>query len=197
MDLLYDKTFRKWAKSGITKVTLFDTINQKQLKQYKNEEYKWGNNIIRKYIDENHKDTAQWTTKLTEYAVKFLLQKMKQKNVRRPVALKSSMNNKTYNVDWETDEYLVEVKARNFTVHGSCGEKILSIPLKYSELPTLTNKNVKIVLVGYQEYELFGFGKIVDMNKCNENAKKILKVFEGIGFEYLLFTDLLEKYCSL
>ena len=49
--------------------------------------------------------------------------------------------------DWETRECVVEVKTRRWTVSGTAGEKVLSVAVKYGDVPTLYHKPLKIILV--------------------------------------------------
>ena len=55
--------------------------------------------------------------------------------------------------DWETEDAIWEVKTRNWSVPGTAGEKILGVPYKYSDVPELYGKPLKIVCVAYQEWE--------------------------------------------
>jgi hypothetical protein len=56
-------------------------------------------------------------------------------------------------LDLETDNYLYEVKTRNYTTPGTIGEKILGTPYKYSQIYKFSKKPILIVLVGFQEIE--------------------------------------------
>ena len=58
-----------------------------------------------------------------------------------------------YLPDWETDDAIWEVKTRNWNTPGTAGEKVLGVPYKYSDIPRLYGKPLKIVLVAYQEHE--------------------------------------------
>lgn len=55
--------------------------------------------------------------------------------------------------DLECDDYVYEIKSRTYSTSGTAGEKILGVPLKYSEVPILYGKPLKIILVAYQEQE--------------------------------------------
>lgn len=195
--LLDNMEIIRWCYEGITENTLIDTSSNKILKSFNKQEKKWGNDILKKYYKyPSNKNIVQWTTKLGEELVKEAMVKLKRENVKNGETIKSSSDRKTYRPDVQCDKYIYEVKARNWTTPGTAGEKILGVPLKYSEIPTLTNKKVKIVLIGYQEFEAkyhFAVGNICDPEKCNVVGKQILKYFEQIGFEYIPFTDILNQ----
>ena len=193
--ILNDIEFIQWCYTGITEETLQSTKNVKILAKYKKKENKWGNDMVRKYIKKEHKDNNQWTTLLCEHAVKEMIKTVYKKDVNRCNYKSKLRPKKTYKPDWETDDYIYEVKGRNWTTSGTAGEKILGVPLKYSELIELSDKKVKIILIGYQEAEAkhdFGFGNLCD-NNCNNKAKQILECFNKIGFEYIPFTKYLKK----
>ena len=52
------------------------------------------------------------------------------------------------------------MKTHTWCTTGTAGEKILGVPFKYSELPRLYGKPLKIICVAYQERELYKFGVI-------------------------------------
>ena len=150
------------------------------------DESRWGNYLIKKYCN-SKKNTCQWTTLLGEYVVKLLL-------IINGHIIVKKQNHKGYNPDIETTDYIYEVKTRNYNTQGTAGEKILGVSKKYADVPMLFNKNVFIVLCGYQEVEgdnkfkLFGNGSLI--------LKQML-IFEKImGFTYLRCSDLLKAIIS-
>lgn len=104
-------------------------------------EKKWGNKINKT------KNKNQWSSQIGEYIVKYIFE-LKNIKIWRP----KKINN--YLPDWETNEYIIEVKTRNWTTTGTIGEKVFGVPYKYSDLPRLYNKKLIIICVAYQEYEL-------------------------------------------
>ena len=68
---------------------------------------------------------GNWTTLLGENLVHDVLV-LRGENPRKP----KRMNG--YEPDWETDEYIWEVKTRNWTTAGTAGEKVLGTMYKYS-----------------------------------------------------------------
>jgi len=142
-------------------------------------------------------DYKQWTTSLCESAVKELLEKLWYQNVRKGRKLKSSVSKKSYSPDRECDRYVREVKWRNRTTPWTAGEKTLWTPLKYGEVPRLYKKPLKIIAIGYQEWELknwFACWNIINpQERWTEELQKMLTLFNKLQIEYLWFTDLLKK----
>ena len=93
----------------------------------------WGNKMIG-----NDTPINQWTTKLGEQLVYDTLVKS-GKIVKRPKQMSC------YRPDWETDDAIWEVKTRNWTTTGIAGEKVFGVPYKYSDIPELYKKPLKIV----------------------------------------------------
>lgn len=188
MKLLDNLDVIQWCHEGITGKTLKDYNSQQKLNPYKEIEKEWGNSII-------SSSGNQWTTKLCENLVFEALVKLGRKNVRKTTPLKSSVRDKKYNPDFECDEYVYEVKGRNWCVTGTAGEKILGVPLKYGEVPTLYKKPLQIVLVGYQEYEAkngYAFGDLFDENNQTKELHESLAFYKDRDIEYVAFTDILK-----
>ncbi|MDD2871159.1 MAG: hypothetical protein PHS49_04145 [Candidatus Gracilibacteria bacterium] len=189
--LLENKEFLKWCYVGITEKTLLDFTTLEKLKPYATIEREWGNRLL------GTVDNKQWTTKLCENAVKELLENLGYKNVKNARKLKSSVCDKEYNPDFECDDFVWEVKGRSWTTPGTAGEKILGTPLKYSEIPRLYKKPLKIVTVGYQEWEAkngFACGDLINPTKRGtEELNKMMVLFKKLKIEYVGFTDMLEE----
>lgn len=190
-NLLNNKQFLDWCYWWITELTLVSTSSWKKLKPYVVEENKWGNEMI------GQEKNNQWTTLLCEWGVKELLEKLWYKNLRNARKLQSSNSWKKYNPDWECDDFVWEVKWRNWTTPWTAWEKILWTPLKYSEVPRLYWKPLKIVCVWYQEWEAknwFACWNLINPEeRWTEELQKMLILFKKLNIEYFWFTDLLEK----
>ena len=122
--------------------------------------------------------------------------KLGRKNVRKTGQIKSSLRDKKYDPDLECDDFVYEVKGRSWCTPGTAGEKILGVPLKYGEVPRLFKKPLKIILVGYQEYEAknkFGFGDLFDSSNQTKELKDALEYHKKHGIEYVAFTDILKE----
>lgn len=190
LNLLDNKEVIQWCFGGITKPSLKDTSNKDALVESNKIEKEWGNKII------GENNSAQWTTKLCEEVVKEALIRLGRKNVKRTTSKKSSIREKSYNPDLECDDYVYEVKGRSWTTTGTAGEKILGVPLKYGEVPSLYEKPLQIILVGYQEYEAregFAFGDLLDKKNQTEELQESLAFYKEHDIEYVAFTDILEK----
>ena len=190
-NLLNNQQFLDWCYWWITELTLVSTSSTKKLKPFVKEENEWWNEII--WQEWNN----QWTTLLCEWGVKELLEKLWYKNLRNARKLQSSNSWKKYNPDWECDDFVWEVKWRNWTTPWTAWEKILWTPLKYSEVPRLYWKPLKIVCVWYQEWEAknwFACWNLINPEeRWTEELQKMLILFKKLNIEYFWFTDLLEK----
>jgi len=179
----------KWCYGPITDISLVNSNDQKKLKIANNKEKEWARSIIGGAGN-------QWTTKLCQDLVKEALVRLGRKNVNSSTSVKSSLRNKKYNPDLECDECVYEVKGRSWTTPGTAGEKILGVPLKYGELPRLYHKPLKIILVGYQEYEArknFAFGDLLNENEQTKELSESLEFYRVHHIEYVAFTDILKK----
>ena len=85
-------------------------------------------------------NNGQWTTKLGENLVYNIL-KLRGEN---PKKIKKKGG---FQPDWETDEYIYEVKTSNWMVSGTAGEKVLGTSLMYQDIPELYGKPLRIVCV--------------------------------------------------
>jgi hypothetical protein len=110
------------------------------------------------------------------------------KDVTKPI----KKNN--YQPDSEVDDAILESKAQTFYTGGTAGEKILGSPFKYSEIPELYGKPLKIVCMGGAEKvcrELYGN---LPGTKCSPQKTKFLDFFRENGIEYVGATDILKSF---
>jgi len=190
VSLINNPSVIRWCYEGVTEITLKDTESEKKLRNFKEIEKQWGNNVI------NDSGSKQWTTVLCQNLVAEALTLLGRKNVRSTTAKKSSLRDKKYDPDLECDDYVYEVKGRSWTTPGTAGEKILGVPLKYGEIPRLYNKPLQIILVGYQEYEArekFAFGDLLDSSNQTEELRESLAFYKEQDIEYISFTSILKK----
>lgn len=181
----------EWAlypyKNGIT--TKFDKNIHNNITKIRNDakkqEYEWGNLMI------NQTKNGNWTTALGQNLV-FEVLRLYGKNPRIPKQIEG------YLPDIETDEYMYEVKTRNWTTTGTAGDKVFGTMYKYSDIPLLYNKPLKIICIGYQEYELtYGNTKIFS-DTISERKKEFLILAKKMGIEYVPFSDFVkELYISI
>ena len=153
-----------------------DITKQKQREQAKQSEKLWGNKII------GQSNNGQWTTLLGEKLVYDVL-KLRGENPRKVIKKEG------FQPDWETDEFMYEVKTSNWWVEGTAGEKVLGTFIKYQDIPELYGKPLKIVCVAYQEYEL-EFGKTKYFGNKSKKTQQILDLAESWNIEYIRFRDL-------
>jgi len=173
-----------WAlhpfKNGLaTKVikTETQTIGQ-QRKDAERLEKEWGNNTIGQINNGN------WTTLLGEGLVKEVLELLGE-NPRMP------QKRGNYLPDIETDKFIYEVKTSNWTVSGTAGEKVLGTMYKYSDIPKLYGKPLKIVCVAYQEYELT-HGNTKIFGELSERKQAFINLARQQDIEYIKFSDLIK-----
>lgn len=170
-----------WALNKPAKIEKKKSISIKQQKQQRqNNEKEWGNKMI------NKTGCKQWTTLLGENLVKDVLI-MNGENPRKP----ETKNN--FCPDWETDNYIYEVKTSSWSVYGTAGEKVFGTFIKYQDIPTLYKKPLRIVCVAYQEWELT-YGKIKYFGEeVTEKTRQILDLAKSWDIEYITFSDLVKN----
>lgn len=187
--LLDNQSVINWCYKPLTKFSLMNTSDEKKLKPANNQEKEWARSVIGGVGN-------QWTTLLCQELVREALIKLGRKNVRSTTKKRGSIRDKSYSPDFECDEYVYEVKGRSWTTPGTAGEKILGVPLKYGEIPSLYHKPLRIVLVGYQEYEArngYAFGDLLNPDIQTSELSGSLEYFKEHNIEYVGFTDLLNE----
>lgn len=169
----------KWAITKPPTIEKQNGITKGQQNKHAQElEKQWGNKII------GQENNTQWTTLLGEQLVFDVLQLLGQNP--RKIQKKNG-----FEPDWETDNYIYEVKTRNWRVSGTAGEKVFGTWIKYQDIPKLYGKPLRIVCVAYQEYEL-EFGKIKYFgNEVSEKTQAALDLAKSWGIEYIRFSDLI------
>lgn len=156
-----------------------DTMTSSQIRDAaQKQEKSWGNHII------GQNNNGNWTTVLGEHMVRDVLN-LRGENPRRP------QGKEGYSPDWETDDYIYEVKTRNWTTSGTAGEKVLGTMYKYSDIPKIYEKPLKIVCVAYQEYELSN-GTTRIFGEVSENKQRFLDLAKSMNIEYIKFSDLVK-----
>lgn len=141
----------------------------------------WGNKVI------GQEKKGNWAAILGENLVYDTLA-WRGENPRKPERKGG------YQPDWETDNYIYEVKTRCWTVSGTAGEKVLGVMYKYSDIPLLYGKPLRIVCVGYQEWELTN-GNTKIFGEVGERKRKILDFAKSMDIEYIKFSELSRGDC--
>ncbi len=188
--LLDNKAVIRWCYEGVTEKTLVHKLSGKKLEPFADIERIWGNSVV------TVKGKKQWTTVFCQELVKEALEKIGRKNVKKVTKRKASLRDKKYDPDLECDDFVYEVKGRSWCTPGTAGEKVLGVPLKYGEVPRLYHKPLKIILVGYQEYEaqnMWQFGDLLDSRNQTKELKDALAYHKEHGIEYVGFTDILKE----
>lgn len=167
-----------WALNKPDEIIKKIGITMKQQKEEKKDREKiWGNKMIGQI------NNGQWTTILGERLV-FDILKILGQNPRKVVKKEG------FEPDWETDEYMYEVKTSNWWVDGTAGEKVYGTFIKYQKIPELYGKPLRIVCLANQENEL-EFGKTKYFGEeVTEKTKKILELAKTWDIEYIRFRDL-------
>lgn len=172
----------KWAISKPIKLEKKSNKTIKEQKEEaKKEEKDWGNSMI------GQTNNKQWTTKLGEKLVYDIL-KLRGEN---PIKVEKKDG---FEPDWETDEYIYEVKTSSWQVDGTAGEKVLGTWIKYQKIPELYGKPLRIVCVAYQEYEL-EYGKTAYFGKnITSKTQQVLDLAQSWNIEYIKFSDLISNF---
>ena len=173
----------KWATTPYLNGITYKKISSNKRNTAKILERGWGNKMIG-VCDTSVSINNQWTTNLGENLVKDVLTYYHGKNVTRP-KIKSH-----YRPDWETEDAIWEVKTRNWTTTGTAGEKVFGVPYKYSDIPDLYGKPLKIVCVAYQEWELT-YGNTRVFGDVSDKKKDMLEYWRDLQIEFVKFSDLL------
>jgi hypothetical protein len=172
------KSIIEWATTPWFNGLTYKKIKKEDRKIAASKEKEWGNDII------NMKNNGNWTTKVGEGIVHDVLIK-KGKNPRRPERLCC------YNPDWETDEEILEVKTSNWTIGGTAGEKVLGTFYKYSDIPLVYKKPLKIICIAWQEHD-FIHGNTKIFGEISERKRKILNLAKSMDIEYIKFSDFIK-----
>ena len=128
-------------------------------------------------------NNGQWTTLLGEKLVYDVLQ-LRGESPRKVVRKNG------FEPDWETDEYMYEVKTSNWWVSGTAGEKVYGTFIKYQNIPDLYGKPLRIVCVANQEDELtIGKTRYFGEN-ITPKTKQVLELANSWGIQYMRFSEL-------
>jgi hypothetical protein len=138
-------------------------------KTYKVLEDKWGQDMLRIRRPDLKLD-KQWTNKFGEHLCEEIFTLL-GKQVSKPV------NKQHYQPDAEVDDAILEAKAQTFFTSGTAGEKILGVPFKYRDIPTLYSKPLLIICMGGAEKSCREEYGTLSGSRCNETAQKLLNYY--------------------
>lgn len=122
----------------------------------------------------NFRDTAMWTGTLGQRLIQEAF----------PEGWKPLKRN-GHEPDWETSQYVYEVKTQTWLTPGTAGEKILGVPVKYRNVPALYGKPLRIVLFACAERLWF------DLER-DPALLSIIEFWKSMGIEYVRGSELTE-----
>ena len=183
--LLRKKEVIMWLLGDLSFLTPIEKKNKTSDEaKYKVLEDKWGQDILKNRRPDLKLD-KQWTNKFGEHLCEEIYVLI-GKEISKPV------KKEHYQPDYEVDDAIVEVKAGTFHTGGTAGEKILGCPFKYSEIPDLYSKPLKILCIGGAEKVCREqYGNLAG-SKCSAQKKKFLDFFKENQIEYIGATDILK-----
>jgi len=187
--LLRNKNVISWIFGDTSFLGEIDKKNKtNDIKTYKLLEDNWGRAIM-KSIRPDLKSDKQWTTIVGQEIGKELYTLLGH-TVSYPI------KKEHYQPDWEVDNCIIEVKTQTFYTTGTAGEKILGSPFKYSEIPELYGKPLKILCIGGAEKICKEqYGNLPGI-KCTPSKEKFLNFFRENKIEYIGVTEVLTKLNS-
>ena len=181
--LLNQPTVVSWLRGDLSFLPEFPLKNKTvDAKKFKILEDEWGSTMLKLKKPGNAK---QWTGQLGEEVCEEVF-KLMGKSIKKPV------KKNHYQPDFETDEYIIEVKTETYYTEGTVGEKILGVPFKYAEIPELYQKPLRILCIGGAEKSCRKQYGILPGEKCTPIKVKFLNFFKENQIEYLAFTDFLQ-----
>jgi hypothetical protein len=182
--LLQDKNVIQWVMGDTSFLQLVEkknkTADEAKLKVLEDE---WGRETLKKRRPDLKLD-QQWTNKFGEIICEELYMLL-GKTVTKPE------KKDHYQPDLETEDYIIEAKAQTFFTSGTAGEKILGCPFKYSEIPELYGKPLKIVCMGGAEKVCRESYGNLPGTKCTAQKKKFLDFFRENNIEFIAASDIL------
>ncbi len=172
------KNIKKSIKWALNKPSIDYNSNKQQKKE---KEKDFGNEMICEY------NCKQWTTKLGEDVIMYNLLSENNENPKKPNIIGG------FQPDWETDDYIYEVKTWSWWCDGTAHEKVLGTAIKYRNIPELYNKPLRIICIGRQEWELTHGKTPYFGNNVDSKTKDVLELFKSWNIEYIPLSDYIEN----
>lgn len=91
-------------------------------------------------------------------------------------------------LDWETNEFVIEVKTQCFFNGGTAQDKILGVPVKYRNMPEFYGKPVHVICVANAEF------LTKDFFKHDEKIAAQLELWKSWGITYHWMSDLVSEF---
>jgi hypothetical protein len=183
--LLNDKTVIQWLFGDVSFLPEVEKSKNKQKDNnlLKIEEDKWGRDVMKKRRPDLKLD-KQWTNKLGEHLCEEIYA-LHGKTATKPV------KKQNHQPDLEVDDAIIEAKTQTFYTDGTAGEKILGCSFKYSSVPNLYGRPLKIVCIGGAEKKCRDVYGILPGPKCTPEKKERIDFDRSKQIEYIGATDLL------
>jgi hypothetical protein len=189
ISLLKNKEVIQWLFGDLSFLPAIQKKNKTaDVKILKVLEDKWGQAILKERRPDLKLD-KQWATTFGQHLCEEIYTLLGHQ-VMKP------KKKENYEPDRETDDSIIEVKTQTYYTTGTAGEKILGCPFKYSEIPELYQKPLKILCLGGAEKvcrEQYGN---LDGPKCSPQKKKFIQFFKDNQIEYIAATDVLSGLIS-
>lgn len=158
--------------------------NKDKAKQLANCENIYIKYIFTKYLKK--KSREKWPGYFGESLMEYFIHNSNDEIIEKD--RKVICGKRSYQMDIITDKTIYECKTRRYTGTGTAGEKILGTPWKYSDVPKVSGKKLKIVLFGFQEYEAINIFNIEDPTSISK--KMFIECFDRINIHYLRFSKI-------
>jgi len=175
-DLSFLNTTGEPVEKGISK--------KKQIDKMKILEDRWGQSVMKTIRSDLVLD-KQWTNRFGEYLVEEYYLSLGESITKPP-------KKNGFQPDFQTDDFIIEVKTQTYNTTGTAGEKILGTPFKYCEIPELYGKQLKIIVIGGAERECRDhFGIIGNNNTLTK--KRFIDFYRESGIEFVGMSTLIDS----
>jgi len=151
-------------------------------KAAKEAEDAWGRALMKEVRPDLN--PTQWSNLFGEMICRELYE-TQGKTVTKPRTLEGQAP------DWETEDLILEAKVGTYFTEGTAHEKVLAVPLKYSEVPNRYGKPLHVVCIGRAEQEMFGKYK-VDSPECEPVRRKFFELFREFNIIYVSAKSLID-----
>lgn len=179
--LLRNPEVIRWIYGDLSFLYKSKVPKKKDLKEL---EDKWGKKIFKKERPDL-KLKKQWTNLFGEYLCEEVYVLMKKKVTKPEKKIK-------HQPDREIEDAIIEVKTGTYYTEGTAHEKILGCPFKYSDVPKIYGKPLKIFCIGgaekrcREEYKIMG-------KDISEDKQEFLDFYKKRNIEFVSITDILSS----
>lgn len=141
-------------------------------------ENEWGLKYAELVCSTSNMKRKQWTHKFGELIGEDLMRLHGEYLTRRQVHVDN------LRVDFETTNYVIEVKTGTYRTSGTAHEKILGTPLKYAHVPKKTHKKLYILCIAGAERYMRKFHFM-------DEQRVLVNVYKALNIEFKYATDIL------